>query len=178
MSESYGKLTKQLHFETLKKDLENGQSVFVTSFTKMPVNNLSDLRKRLREKKATYRVVKNALIQKVLESDATRRSLGTKITGQCGICVAQGEISAASKLLLDFAGENETFQVNGVFFEGTVYDAAQVKAFASLPSRHELIAKVCGGLQAPIVGFVGGLSGITRNFVSVLDQIGKKKSSQ
>jgi len=56
-----------------------------------------------------------------------------------------------------------------------LFDAAQLKQLASLPSREELIAKILQGFNAPITGFVGVLQGIIRKFVYVVDAIAKQK---
>ena len=58
---SFGKLSKDLLMGQIDKDIEKGEQIFVTSFTKLSVNGIADLRKNLRQNGAHYRVVKNSL---------------------------------------------------------------------------------------------------------------------
>ena len=97
------------------------------------------------------------------------------IDGQCGLGISTGEVTAVSKIFVNFSKENETFKFNNLLFDGKLYDTGQIKELAQLPTREELLAMVCGGLNSPIVGFVGVLSALLRNFVNVLDQIRSKK---
>jgi large subunit ribosomal protein L10 len=174
---SYGPLVKKLLTEQIGHDFKGSQQIFVTTFSNISVNGMSALRKKLREQKTAYRVVKNTIAKRVL-AEQGHDGLSELIDGQCGIAVSRGDVSAVSKAIVDFAADNTTFQVKSVFLDGKVYGAKDVQAFASLPSRHELLAKVCGGLNSPIQGLVGALSGVLRNFANVIDQIKSNKEKQ
>ena len=130
---------------------------------------------KLRGTKARYFVVKNTLGQKALERANLKEMMG-HIEGACGIAFASGDPVSPSKVLMDFAKENENFKVQAGYMQGKMMTADQVKVLASLPSREVLLAKVLGGMQAPISGFVNVLSGTLRKLVNVVDAIQKKKS--
>jgi large subunit ribosomal protein L10 len=62
--------------------------------------------------------------------------------------------------------------------DGKVIDAKGVKALADLPSREVLLAKVLGGMQAPLYGFAGVLSGTLRSFVYALEAVRKQRAGE
>lgn len=173
-NKSYGPMVKKLLLGRLEKDAVDSQQVFVTTFTKISSNGITDLRKRLRAGNTRLRVVKNTVARKAL-AGAKKETLAPKIDGQCALGLSMGDVSTVSKILVGFAEENETFRVEGLYLDGQVYGSDQIKEFAKLPPRQELLAKVCGGMNAPISGMVNTLSGIMRNMVNVVDQIRKKK---
>lgn len=173
-NKSFGPLVKKLLLGRLEKDAAESQQVFVTSFTKLSSNGLSDLRKRLRTGKTSLRVVKNTVARKAL-SGAKKEALASKIDGQCALGFSMGDVSSVSKILVGFAEENETFRVESLYLDGAVYGPDQIKEFAKLPPRQELLAKVCGGMNAPVAGMVNTLSSILRSMVNVTDAVRKQK---
>ena len=84
---------------------------------------------------------------------------------------------ANMKTLVEFAKENESFKVEAGFLSGKLVSKEQVKVLATLPSREVMLARVVGGIQAPISGFVGVLAGTLRKVVTAFDAIAKKKSN-
>ena len=119
-------------------------------------------------------VVKNSLGRLALKKERFM-NLSDSMTGACGIAFSSGDPVISSKILIDFAKANEGFKIQSGFIDGCVIGVDQVKALASLPSRHELISRVVGGVHAPISRFVNALSGTIRKVVMVIDAIAKKK---
>jgi large subunit ribosomal protein L10 len=173
-SKSFGPLVKKLLLGGLEKDAAESNQVFVTSFTKLSSNGISDLRKRLRSGSTRLRVVKNTVARKAL-AGAKKEGLAAKIDGQCALGFSMGDVSSVSKILVGFAEENETFRVESLYLDGQVYGSDQIKELAKLPSRQELLAKVCGGMNAPVAGMVNTLAGILRSMVNVTDAVRKQK---
>ena len=93
--------------------------------------------------------------------------------------MASADPVAVSKVLVTFAKEHEGFKVRGAVVEGQALTVDAVKALAALPSRDVLLAKMVGGMQAPVSGFVGVLAGVLRQAVLVMNAIrqSKEKSS-
>lgn len=173
-SKSYGPLVKKILLGGLEKDTAESNQLFVTSFTKISSNGISDLRKRLRDGNTRLRVVKNTVARKALTT-AKKDKLAATLDGQCALGFSMGDVSTVSKILVGFAEENETFRVESLYLDGQVYGADQIKEFAKLPPRQELLARVCGGMNAPIAGMVNTLAGVLRSMVNVTDAIRKQK---
>ena len=72
--------------------------------------------------------------------------------------------------------KNDKFSVKGGFVDGKALTTQEVAALAELPSREVLIAKVLGGFNAPIAGFVGVTNGLLRGLVVALNGVVEKKS--
>ena len=81
-------------------------------------------------------------------------------------------------MVSEFAEENQALEIRMGYFEGKVVDADDIIRIAKLPPREVMLAQLLAGLQAPMAGLVGVLSGLLRNFVSVLEAIARKKESE
>ena len=81
--------------------------------------------------------------------------------------IAQDPVAGA-KVLSEFAKENELFVIRGGAMPNTVMSDKDVKALAMLPSRDELLAKLAGTLQAPIVKLVRTMNEVPGKFVRTL----------
>lgn len=173
-SVSYGQLSKKLLSAGLSQEVAECDQVFITSFSALSVNTIAELRKSLRDSGVRYRIVKNTLIKRVA-GERDMAGLQQAVEGQCGVGLSKGEVSAISKIFDKFSETNETFQVQGLYFDGRYYNSKEVKVLASLPSREELLAKLCSTMQSPLYGFVSVLAGTVRNFVNVVDQVRKQK---
>ena len=172
----YSRVSKNLIIGQIEQELDKQGTFFITQHSSVPAVSLDKLRTRLRKANSKYLVVKNSLGRKAL-GKAKFAGLSEQMTGACGIAFSGGDPAVSSKILMDFAKENEGFKIHSGFLDGSVIGSDRIKVLASLPSREVLIAKVLGGMQAPISRFVGVLSGTMRKVVTVLDAIAKKKGS-
>ena len=171
----FSRVSKSLMLRQIEKEVESSPLFFITQHNRIPAATLDSLRRKLQGAQSRYLVVKNTLGKRALKNKDLG-NFGDSITGPCGIVVGGGDPVALSKILMDFAKANEGFKVQIGRMEGQAVGAEQVKALANLPPKEVLIAKVVGGIQAPISRFVGVLSGTLRQMVTILDAIAKKKS--
>ncbi len=169
------RVSKDLIIKEIEKELKSRPAFFVTDHGTVPALALDKLRAKLRASNSRYLVIKKSLGRKALEN-ANLQSVG-ELEGACGIAFTSGDIVLSSKTLVDFAKENESFKVRTGFMNGQVMTADKIKQLAGLPPKEVLLARVVGGMQAPIWRFVGVLSGTVRKVVNVLDAIVKKKGS-
>ena len=171
----FSRVSKDLIIKELEKELKSRPTFFVTRHDTVSATSLDKLRAKLRGGKARYFAVKNTLGQKALER-ADLKEMAGHVVGKCGITLTSGDPVFSSKVLMDFAKENESFKVQAGYLNGQIMGADQIKVLANLPSREVLLSRVVGQIQAPISGFVNVLSGTLRKFVTVVDAIAKKKS--
>ena len=82
---------------------------------------------------------------------------------------------AAAKVISDFAKTNDKLVVMGGSLPGSAFDAAGVKALATMPSREELLSKLLGTMQAPIATFVRTLNEVPTKFVRALAAVRDQK---
>jgi len=170
------KAQKQALVTELADRLRRSPTVYVTDFTGLDVAKLTQLRRRLRAAGVEYVVVKNTLALRAL-GDARVPGLEPHLTGPSGLVFAGPDSVAAAKVLTDFAKEFEKLAVKAALVDGKAVTADQVRRLASLPSRHELLARLGGALQAPMAGLVGALSGLLIDMVGALEALRGKRSA-
>lgn len=169
------RVSKDLIIRQIEKELKNGKTFFITEHGKVAATSMDKLRAKLRPSKSRYLAIKKSLSAKAFER---AKVTGVEnLSGACGITFAGEDPVAPSKILVEFAKENENFKIQLGFLNGELIGADKIKALASLPSREVLLGRIAGQMQAPISRFVGVLSGTMRKVVTVLDGIAKKKAS-
>ena len=133
--------------ETLQSTLSEAAAVVVTHQTGLTVAESSDLRGRMREAGAGFKVTKNRLTKIALQG-TKYEDISDLFTGPTAMGTSADPVAAA-KVLVNFAKENDKLTVIGGSLDGKVLDTAGVEALAKLPSLDELRAKLVGLLNAP-----------------------------
>jgi len=121
--------------------------VVITRNLGMTVAQSTDLRNRMREAGATYKVAKNRLAKIAIEG-TDYSGLADLLTGPTALATSVDPVAAA-KVVVDFAKTNDRLEVVGGAMGSTLLDVNGVKALAELPSLDELRAKIVGLVQAP-----------------------------
>jgi large subunit ribosomal protein L10 len=121
--------------------------VVVTRNLGLTVAQSTELRIKMREAGATYKVSKNKLA-KIALKDTDYAGLSDLLTGPVGLATSTDPVAAA-KVVSEFAKANDKLEIVGGGMGATVLDKAGVTALASLPSLDELRAKIVGLVQAP-----------------------------
>jgi large subunit ribosomal protein L10 len=121
--------------------------VVVTRNLGMTVAQSTDLRNKMRDAGATYKVSKNRLARIALDG-TDYGSLSDMLTGPIGLATSVDPVAAA-KVVVDFAKTTDKFEIVGGAMGATALDLAGVQALATLPSLDELRAKIVGLIVAP-----------------------------
>jgi len=121
--------------------------VVVTRNLGLTVAQSTELRIKMREAGATYKVSKNKLA-KIALKDTDYAGISDLLTGPVGLATSTDPVAAA-KVASEFAKTNDKLEIVGGGMGATVLDKAGVTALASLPSLDELRAKIVGLVQAP-----------------------------
>jgi large subunit ribosomal protein L10 len=130
--------------------------VVVTRNLGLSVAQSTDLRNKMREAGAGYKVAKNRLA-KIALNDTQYSPLSELLTGPTAIATS-GDPVAAAKVAVEFAKTNDKLEIVGGAMGSTVLDVEGVKALASMPSLDELRAKLIGLVQAPATKVVQVIS--------------------
>ncbi|OLE32260.1 MAG: 50S ribosomal protein L10 [Alphaproteobacteria bacterium 13_1_20CM_3_64_12] len=128
-------------------DLAETVCVVVTHQTGLTVDEVTQLRRQMRNAGARYRVTKNRLVRRALEGTPFA-NLAPLFTGPTAIAFSRDPVAAA-KAAVEYANRNNKLTVIGGGLSGQALDAAAIKALASLPSLDELRSKLIGLLNAP-----------------------------
>jgi large subunit ribosomal protein L10 len=153
------------------------KAAILTDYRGLSVAEMTELRKKLRDVDAEYRVVKNTLFKLAAGGSMPIAEMGEHLSGPTAIGFAKGDPVAAAKILLDYAREHKAMSVKAGVMDGRVLDASQVEALSKTPPREVLLSMMLGSLQSPIAGFVGTLGGIISNFVFTLQAIADKQGT-
>lgn len=172
--QGYGKLCKDRMISEILADFKEKPNFFITNYMGSSVSDLESVRKNLRASQSSFFVVKNSILNVVLDQlkleDAKKL-----VNGGVGISLSGGDIISTCKVLVNFSKTHEKFQIKGAYVDGKMIGIDKIKEMASLPSREVLLARVVGGMKAPINGFVNVLGGVIRKFVYCLDAVKNAK---
>ena len=100
------------------------------------------------------------------------------LEGPTVIAFSGEDLVAPAKIFADFVKETKTFEIKGGFLEGRAIGLKDVRELADLPPREVLLARVLGGMQAPMYGFATVLQGTLRSFAYALEALRKQKAGE
>jgi large subunit ribosomal protein L10 len=169
---------KQAMSAGIAEILDKAGAVYVTDFTGLDVQAQGELRSRLRESGAAYRVVKNTLMIRALEG-LDFEGLEEHLTGPTGLVLTGEDPLAPAKVVRDFAREHDNRPVVrvGVVDRRTV-QAEDIARLADLPGRDSLLGSIAGALTASVGGMVGVLGGLMRDIAYMVEEVAKKGEGQ
>ncbi|MFH1003794.1 MAG: 50S ribosomal protein L10, partial [Chloroflexota bacterium] len=126
------------------------------------------LRRQLGAREIGYRVVKNTLARLAAER-AGKGTLAGRLVGPVALAYGYGDITIPAKVLRDYLrGAKASLTITGGFVGSRLLTAEEVTTLATLPGREVLLAKVLGGMQAPIYGLANCLAAPLRGLAEVL----------
>lgn len=146
--------------------------VVVTQQSGMTVAEASDLRRKMLEAGASYKVTKNRLTRLALEG-TKYEALKELFTGPTAIAVSEDPVAAA-KVAVEFAKANEKLTIVGGAMGETTLDPDAIKALATLPSLDELRGKLIGVLQAPATKVAGVVQAPASQLARVFSAFGSQ----
>jgi large subunit ribosomal protein L10 len=157
---------KQAVVAEIAAKLASAQAVIVAEYRGLDVERVTQLRARARKSGMYLRVLKNTLARKAVKGTPFEK-LADKMVGPLIYGIAADPVAGA-KVLSEFARENELFVIRGGAMPNAMMSDKDVKALALLPGREELLAKLAGTLQAPIVKLVRTMNEVPGKFVRTL----------
>jgi len=144
---------KQELVAELHKTFSDAEMVVVTHYSGLTVTEMEDLRTKMLEAGAGFKVTKNRLTRLALK-DTKFEGMTDMFTGPTGIAYSADPVAAA-RVAVKYAKGNEKFIVVGGALGAEQLDVNAVKALATLPSLDELRGKLVGLLQAPATKIAG-----------------------
>ena len=152
------------------------QAIVLAEYRSLPVGQMTALRKKAREAGVYFRVLKNTLVRRAV-ADTPYKGLAEKMSGPLAYGISTDPVAAA-KVLHEFAKANDKLVITAGAMPGTMMTPQQVAALASMPSREELLAKLVGTMQAPVVKFLQTLNEVPGKFVRTLAAVHDEKAKQ
>lgn len=156
--------------EHLAEVLSQSRLVILSDYRGLSVAEIGRLRRQLREADATLEVAKNTLVRRAAQQVGIAEArFEAMLQGPTVLTFSrQPDIARTAKTLSDYARGSRTISIKGGLLGKRVLDAQDVERLAELPPREVLLARVVGGMQAPIAGLVTVLGGTVRGLMYVL----------
>ena len=168
---------KNKEVELLRDQLRKLNSLFVTGYEKLRVEQDFELRKAVRGAGGTYRVIKNTLAEKAAQGTPAEEVL-KGLNGMTSMAWTSGDPVALAKALTSYAKANPTFTFKAGWVEGRAIDVSRIQDLASMPSREEILAKLLFLINAPAQRLAMTINAVGRNLAVVVDQGVKENKFQ
>jgi large subunit ribosomal protein L10 len=162
--------------EAVKEKFESAPNYVFANYRGLSVDQITDLRRQLREKDADFKVIKNRFAKIALEQ-LEKPDVSQFLTGPTAVALAQDDFSPVVKTLLDF-GKEYSVEVKGALIDGNVFDAVQAEKLSQLPSREDLLAKLMGTMNAPLQHLMYAMNGVQTKLVRALKAIQEQKEQE
>jgi large subunit ribosomal protein L10 len=157
-------------------EIRESEAVFAVDFRGISVPQAADVRTRLRDADATFRVVKNTLTERAADEAGTD-ALKPLLEGPTALTFVRGDAAMAAKAIATFNRETQLLTFKGGVLGGDALDAEQIVAISRLPSRDVLYGQLVGMVAAPITGLARGLNALLSGVAIALGQVLEKKQS-
>jgi large subunit ribosomal protein L10 len=168
------KKQKLEQIESLREQLSDVKTLFVMQNYGLSVNQVNELRSKVRGTEATYKVVKNSVVKLAVEGTAME-PLAPSLNGPNAYAFTKGDGVALAKALKEFSKSHPQLVFHRCYLEGRVLEAEDAVKVADMPSREELLGRLVAMLQSPIRRLVVALNAPIQQLASALKQIAETR---
>jgi large subunit ribosomal protein L10 len=156
--------------EEIAGQMQAAGSIFAIDYRGISVPQAAELRAKLREADASFRIVKNRLTKLAAEK-AGQEQLTGLLEGPTALTFVHGDMALAAKAITTLDREWEVLDFKGGLVDGEMLEVDEFKAIARLPGRDALHAQMTWVVASPLTGLVRGLNSMLGGLASQLQQI-------
>jgi large subunit ribosomal protein L10 len=167
---------KAAAIEEIAAQIRESDAVFAVDYRGISVPQAADLRTKLRDADATFRVTKNTLTERAADQ-AGAEALKELLAGPTALTFVRGDVAAAAKAIADYQRTGDLLPFKGGLLDGTPVNAEQLAAISRLPSREVLYGQLVGLVASPLTGVARGLNALIAGVAIALSQVNEKKQS-
>lgn len=160
--------------DDIARQLEAAEAVFAVDYRGLSVSQAADLRDRLHDAGAVFRIVKNSLTERATEQ-AGAEALKPLLEGPTALALVQGDAALAAKALNDTARTLRMLDFKGGLMNGTALSAEEIRSIARLPSREVLHGQLVGVVASPLAGLARTLNALVAGVAIQLQQIAEQR---
>ncbi|MFH1287958.1 MAG: 50S ribosomal protein L10 [bacterium] len=166
---------KQKKVEGLQDKILKSKCCVLTEYRGLNVENINNLRKKIREAGGEYHVVKNTLTN-IASKKIGLGGLESHLKGPIAIAFGYGNESAMAKILFDFSKKFGNFKIKAGVLDGVnIIDANVLKKLSMLPEKDVLLSQLMSGIRGPLFDLVNVLQANLQNMVSVINELKLQK---
>ncbi len=162
--------------DEVRERLGSSSATILTEYRGLAVKDLSALRRSLRDAGGEYKVYKNTLVRFAVR-DLGLDELEPMLEGPTAITFVDADAVTVAKALRDFSRLHPQLVVKGGLLGGSVLSAGDATALAEVPPRPVLLARLAGGLSAPLAQMAGLLQALPRSFAYGIKALIDKRES-
>ncbi|MEQ7219594.1 50S ribosomal protein L10 [Vagococcus fluvialis] len=140
---------KAQEVEVVTAKLKEAASVVVVDYRGLTVEQVTDLRKQLRDANIEMKVIKNGILRRAAEA-AGLEGMEDVFVGPTAVAFSNEDVVAPAKIMNDFAKNADKLEIKGGIIEGNISSVEEIVALAKLPSREGLLSMLLSVLQAPV----------------------------
>jgi large subunit ribosomal protein L10 len=159
--------------EEIAERLGEADAIFAVDYRGISVPEAAELRARLRDADATFRVVKNRLAKRAAEQAGTTE-LDELLDGPIALTFVKGDAVVAAKAIATFARQHDVLEYRGGLMDGEALAPEQFQAIARLPGLDVLHGQLVGVTASPLTGLTRGLASMISGLAVGLGQIAEK----
>jgi large subunit ribosomal protein L10 len=159
--------------EEIAERLGEADAIFAVDYRGISVPEAAELRSRLREADATFRVVKNRLAKRAAEQAGTTE-LDELFDGPIALTFVKGDAVVAAKAIFTFSRQHEVLEYRGGLMDGEPLDPEQFRAIARLPGLDVLQGQLVGVAASPLTGLARGLGSLLSGLAVAMGEIAEK----
>jgi large subunit ribosomal protein L10 len=167
---------KAVAIAEIASHIDESDAIFAVDYRGISVEQVAELRARLRQSDATFKVVKNSLTERAADQ-AGAESLKELLAGPTALTFVRGDVATAAKAIADYARATQLLPFKGGLMGGAPLDVEQIRSLSRLPSREVLYGQLVGVVASPVTGLVRSLSGLLGGLAVALGQVREKKES-
>ena len=160
----------------IAQDIREADAVFAVDFRGITVPQAADVRTKLHDADARFRVVKNTLTERAAD-EAGAQELKALLVGPTALTFVRGDVAVAAKVIATFNRDTQLLEFKGGLLDGDPLAPEQVRAIARLPARDVLYGQLVGIVASPISGVVRTLNALISGLALQLGQIAEQKQS-
>ena len=164
---------KSAAIDEIAAQIEGSEAIFAVDYRGISVSQAAELRAKLREADASFRVVKNRL-SKLAADKAGEDRLGELLVGPTALTFVRGDTAQAAKAISTFNKEHDVLTFKGGFMGELLLDEDKFRSIARLPAREVLDGQLAGVVASPLTGLVRGLGSMIQGLALQLGQIAEK----
>jgi large subunit ribosomal protein L10 len=157
----------------LKEYIVAAPDIVLSDFRSLTFPQMTDLRGKLSEKKASYRVVRNSAAR-IAMKEAGLPDTSELLVGPTGMAFLGNDPGAGAKILLDFS-KGAPLKIKGGVIGGKRVSVPEIEALSRLPSRDQLLAILAGTMNAPLRNMMYVMNGVISKFVRTLAAVADQK---
>jgi large subunit ribosomal protein L10 len=160
----------------IAEHIRESQAVFAVDYQGITVAQAAELRTKLRESDATFKIVKNSLTERAADA-AEAQELKALLQGPTALTFVRGDVATAAKALADYGRSTQLLPFKGGLMDGAALDSEQIRSISRLPSREALYGQLVGVVASPVSGLVRTLGALLGGLAVALGQVNEKKQS-